>query len=65
MAEDGEFRKVKTVLKSSMLTSTFLDKYFHTPVEGQWLLDKRPHMKWQNNRTIFYNDSGKGILLFY
>lgn len=48
-----------------MQTTDFIKKYFHVPVEGQWLVEKKPSQRWKNNKSLYYNDSTKGILLFY
>ena len=65
LTDDGEFTKVKTEVKKSMLAKEFYEKYFHSNVVGQWLQDKKPTLQWKDNKSVFNNTETKGILLFY
>ena len=65
LTDVGEFTKVKTEVKKSMLAKDFYEKYFHENVVGQWLQDKKPTIQWKENKSVFHNTENKGILLFY
>ena len=48
-----------------MNSQDFINKYFHVPVVGQWLVEKKPTNQWKNKRSVESNNKPKGILLFY
>ena len=65
MNEEGEFQKVAVEAKASMPTYEFYEKYFHHPVLGVYLKDKRVSDVWDKNKSIFQNKKPSGLLFFF
>lgn len=65
MTDDGDFKKVSTEVKISMLSSDFYQKLFEFPVQAVYQNGKKIVYRWDNKKTVFANKKEKGILFFF
>ena len=64
MSEEGEFKKFKVEVRSSMAAHEFYEKFFNVRPFGIHQKEKKIVSIWDPNLTVFQN-SQSGALFFY